>query len=82
MLCSATQEKHMADRINAAFDQFDNKPVFAADASATPPDDSTIAMDEITELRAEVVQLRKMIGDNLFAAELITKSARSQHRMP
>ena len=74
-MISATQEKHIADRINAAFDQFDNKPVFAADASARPPNDSTIAMDEITELRAEVVALRKLIGDHLFAAELITKSA-------
>ena len=72
----------MADSINVAFDQFNDEPVFAADAPVTPPNYSTIAMDEITELRAEVVQLRKMIGDNLFAAELITKSARSQHRMP
>ena len=45
----------MPDRINAAFDQFTDKPVFSADASATPPNYSTIAMDEITELRVEVV---------------------------
>ena len=65
----------MADSINVAFDQFNDEPVFAADAPVTPPNYSTIAMDEITELRAEVVALRKLIGDHLFAAELITKSA-------
>ena len=45
----------MADSINVAFDQFNDEPVFAADAPVTPPNYSTIAMDEITELRVEVV---------------------------
>ena len=32
-------------------------------------------MDEITSLRAEVVQLRKMVGDRMHAQELAARTA-------